>query len=153
MGSSKCLFPDQRAHWAHARDSVNGLVHMGFIHAYHHGQGRSSRVFRSLLTSWQDNRSIIWDPKAENIQDSIVMELAPTPSWTFDVQWCPRTPGIVATAGFDNHLAIHTMHQPVSKNKLRCQSASIHSSPVPLVPHRDLPCELQRSRFDLFFTH
>lgn len=67
-----------------------------------------------LLSAGKDNRTICWDPKTDNAADQIVLELPPAGNWVFEVQWCPKNPGAIATASFDGKVAVSTLTPPAN---------------------------------------
>ncbi|PWZ01867.1 hypothetical protein BCV70DRAFT_185434 [Testicularia cyperi] len=58
-----------------------------------------------LLSCGKDNRSIVWNPQT----CEIVGELPSSSNWSFEVQWSPRNPGMLATASFDGRIGIHSL--------------------------------------------
>ncbi|CEH14651.1 wd40 repeat-like protein [Ceraceosorus bombacis] len=58
-----------------------------------------------LLSCGKDNRTLAWNPQTAEI----VGELPPSNNWSFDVQWCPRNPSLLATASFDGTVGIHSL--------------------------------------------
>lgn len=58
-----------------------------------------------LVSCGKDNRTIAWNPQSSEI----VGELPPTSNWSFDVQWCPRNPELLATASFDGQIGVHSL--------------------------------------------
>ena len=39
----------------------------------------------------------------------VVYEVPSTSQWCFDVQWCPRHPGLISTASFDGHISVYSL--------------------------------------------
>ena len=58
-----------------------------------------------LLSCGKDNRSICWNPQT----CEIVGELPSSYNWSFEVQWSPRNPGMLATASFDGKIGVHSL--------------------------------------------
>lgn len=58
-----------------------------------------------LLSCGKDNRTICWNPQTSEI----VGELPPSQNWSFDVQWSPKNPDMIATASFDGKIGIHSL--------------------------------------------
>ncbi|KAK0536081.1 protein transport protein S31 [Tilletia horrida] len=58
-----------------------------------------------LASTGKDNRTIIWNPNT----GERVGELGHSENWNFDVQWCPRNPGMLATASFDGRIKVHSL--------------------------------------------
>ncbi|CAG8581830.1 14518_t:CDS:10 [Ambispora leptoticha] len=74
-----------------------------------------------LLSSGKDNRTLCWNPRTSEKMG----ELPPSLNWTFDVQWCPGNPDLLATASFDGKISVHSL-----------QSAQ---DPQPSIPQSDDP--------------
>ncbi|KAG9324271.1 hypothetical protein KVV02_008239 [Mortierella alpina] len=58
-----------------------------------------------LLSAGKDCRSLCWNPKS----GEIIGELPPSSSWTFDIDWCPRNPDLLASASFDGKINVHSI--------------------------------------------
>ncbi|KAG0051196.1 protein transport protein S31 [Gryganskiella cystojenkinii] len=58
-----------------------------------------------LLSAGKDCRSLCWNPKS----GEIIGELPPSSNWTFDIDWCPRNPDLLASASFDGKINIHSI--------------------------------------------
>ncbi|PWN51119.1 hypothetical protein IE53DRAFT_314480 [Violaceomyces palustris] len=58
-----------------------------------------------LLSCGKDNRTIAWNPQT----CEIVGELPSSTNWSFEVQWCPRNPDMLATASFDGKIGVHSL--------------------------------------------
>lgn len=39
----------------------------------------------------------------------MVFELPTNNQWSFDVQWCPRNPGLISSSTFDGHVTIYSL--------------------------------------------
>lgn len=39
----------------------------------------------------------------------VLYELPTSSHWCFDIQWCPRNPAVLSTAGFDGHIDIYSI--------------------------------------------
>ena len=57
----------------------------------------------------QDQRTICWDPLSDTENGEVVTELPSAGNWVFDVKWCPRDPGVVATASFDGTVSVYSV--------------------------------------------
>lgn len=58
-----------------------------------------------LLSCGKDNCSICW-----NLQTcEIIGELPSSSNWSFEVQWSPCNPGMLATTSFDGKIGIHSL--------------------------------------------
>ncbi|KAJ7547293.1 hypothetical protein O6H91_08G078700 [Diphasiastrum complanatum] len=58
-----------------------------------------------LLTCAKDNRTLCWD----TVSGEILCELPSSSNWNFDVQWSPRTPGVLSTSSFDGKIGIYNI--------------------------------------------
>ncbi|KAG0147287.1 hypothetical protein CROQUDRAFT_91729 [Cronartium quercuum f. sp. fusiforme G11] len=58
-----------------------------------------------LVSCGKDCRTICWNPTSGDV----VAELAPSSNWSFQTEWCPKNPDLVATASFDGRIAIHSL--------------------------------------------
>lgn len=58
-----------------------------------------------LVSCGKDCRTICWNPTSGDL----VAELAPSSNWSFQTEWCPKNPDLVATASFDGRIAIHSL--------------------------------------------
>ena len=39
----------------------------------------------------------------------VVYELPTNNQWSFDVQWCPRNPGLISSSTFDGHVGVYSL--------------------------------------------
>ncbi|XP_044252290.1 protein transport protein Sec31A [Tribolium madens] len=62
-----------------------------------------------LVSCGKDNRIIAWNPNSNEPNGEVLSEIAKTNQWTFDVQWCPRNPAIIACPSFDGHVSIYSL--------------------------------------------
>lgn len=58
-----------------------------------------------LLSCGKDNRTICWNPQS----GQNVGELPASQNWSYDVQWCPKNPNLVAVASFDGRININSV--------------------------------------------
>jgi len=58
-----------------------------------------------LVSCGKDCRTICWNPS----NGEIVAELPPSSNWSFQSDWCPRNPDLIATASFDGRIAINSL--------------------------------------------
>ncbi|BBN16840.1 protein transport protein SEC31 [Marchantia polymorpha subsp. ruderalis] len=58
-----------------------------------------------LLTCAKDNLTLCWD----TFTGEILCELPARTNWNFDVQWSPRTPGVLSTSSFDGNIGIYNI--------------------------------------------
>ncbi|KAJ3023627.1 protein transport protein S31 [Thoreauomyces humboldtii] len=52
-----------------------------------------------------DNSTLAWNPNT----GEMIGELAHSNNWSFDVQWCPRNPDLVAVSSFDGFVSVHSL--------------------------------------------
>ncbi|UZJ54908.1 hypothetical protein CBS101457_004228 [Exobasidium rhododendri] len=80
-----------------------------------------------LLSCGKDNRTICWNPQTSEI----VGELPPSENWSFDVQWSPKNPNLIATASFDGKIGFHSL-QATNPNEIveSISSASANADDV-----------------------
>ena len=60
-----------------------------------------------LLSCGKDNRILVWNPNRG--AGEVVAELPTSNQWSFEVSWCPRNPGVIASASFDGHVSVHSL--------------------------------------------
>ncbi len=72
-----------------------------------------------LVSCGKDNRTILWNPQT----GEMVGELPSSNNWTFDVQWSPRNPDLLATASFDGKIGVHSL-QAISANDAEATAAA-----------------------------
>ncbi|CAB1343958.1 unnamed protein product [Coregonus sp. 'balchen'] len=58
-----------------------------------------------LLSSAKDNRILCWNPNT----GEVIYELPTTNQWCFDIQWCPRNPGLLSAASFDGWISVYSV--------------------------------------------
>ncbi|CAM6099177.1 unnamed protein product [Calypogeia fissa] len=58
-----------------------------------------------LLTCAKDNLTLCWD----TFSGEVLYELPASNNWNFDVQWSPRTPGVLSTSSFDGNISIYNI--------------------------------------------
>ncbi|CAO1623334.1 unnamed protein product [Sympodiomycopsis kandeliae] len=80
-----------------------------------------------LLSCGKDNRTIAWNPQTTEI----VGELPASNNWSFDVQWCPRNPELLAAASFDGQVGIHSLQSTnQAEQQQHNQRSSISAPPA-----------------------
>uniref|UniRef100_A0A336KN30 Protein transport protein Sec31A n=1 Tax=Culicoides sonorensis TaxID=179676 RepID=A0A336KN30_CULSO len=62
-----------------------------------------------MVSCGKDNKILCWNPNSEAQEGEILSELATTNQWCFDVQWCPRNPGIIAGCSFDGTVSLYSL--------------------------------------------
>jgi protein transport protein SEC31 len=58
-----------------------------------------------LLSCGKDNRTVCWNPQ----NGQAVGELPASQNWSYDVQWCPKNPNLVAVASFDGRISLDSL--------------------------------------------
>ncbi|KAL2612070.1 hypothetical protein R1flu_023762 [Riccia fluitans] len=58
-----------------------------------------------LLSCATDNSTLCWD----TYSGEILCEVPARNNWNFDVQWSPRTPGVLSTSSFDGNIGIYNI--------------------------------------------
>jgi len=58
-----------------------------------------------LLSAGKDNRTICWDPS----RGEVVSEMPASNNWTFDVQWSPCIPAMLASCSFDGEVSVFSL--------------------------------------------
>ncbi|XP_063829177.1 protein transport protein Sec31A [Ostrinia nubilalis] len=75
-----------------------------------------------LLSAGKDGRILCWNPNnTAQPGGELVMEVGQQRQWVFEARWCPRAPGLLAAASFDQQLAVHTV-LPTSRPEVTSQS-------------------------------
>lgn len=80
-----------------------------------------------LVSCGKDNRTILWNPQTGHS----VGELSPSTNWTFDAQWCPRNPNLIATASFDGQIGVHSL-QSIENDETAAAAAREHEQAAAL---------------------
>ncbi|XP_032675086.1 protein transport protein Sec31A isoform X2 [Odontomachus brunneus] len=62
-----------------------------------------------LLSCAKDNRILCWNPNSDAPNGEVICELAQTKQWNFDVSWCPRHPGLIASSSFDGYAVVYSL--------------------------------------------
>ena len=72
----------------------------------------------------------------------VLCELGSSDQWSFDLVWCPRNPAVVATAGFDGKVSVHSLmggtELPAGPSQPSAASAAIAES-FPGMENMQLP--------------
>ncbi|CAA6671881.1 unnamed protein product [Spirodela intermedia] len=85
-----------------------------------------------LLTCSKDNRTICWDTNS----GEILSELPASTSCNFDVQWCPKIPGVISASSFDVKIGLYNIE---ASAKLSATGANFQA-PVKLRAPKWLKC-------------
>ncbi|CAG2256257.1 SEC31 [Mytilus edulis] len=62
-----------------------------------------------LLSCGKDNRILCWNPNSDVPGGEVIYELPTSTQWCFDVQWCPRNPGVISSSSFDGHVSMYSL--------------------------------------------
>jgi protein transport protein SEC31 len=54
------------------------------------------------MSCGKDCKTLIWNPNS----GELLGELAQDTNWTFQTEWCPRNPDLLASASFDGKVKI-----------------------------------------------
>lgn len=66
-----------------------------------------------LLSCGKDNRTICWNPQSGQAYGDFPV----VTNWTFQTEWNPHNPGLLATASFDGKIAVQTIQNTNSKEQ------------------------------------
>ncbi|OQR71979.1 protein transport protein Sec31A-like [Tropilaelaps mercedesae] len=61
-----------------------------------------------LVSCGKDSSVCIWNPNGAQGSE-LISEIHTSSDWNFEVQWCPRNPGLVSTASFSGELAVYSV--------------------------------------------
>ncbi|KAF9926504.1 protein transport protein S31 [Linnemannia zychae] len=84
-----------------------------------------------LLSAGKDCRSLCWNPRT----GEIIGELPQSQGWTFDIDWCPRNPDLLASASFDGKINIHSI-QSTHESESTSTGHAIQESNDPFAPQQ-----------------
>ena len=96
-----------------------------------------------LLSSGKDNRTICWDAEA----GEPLCELPSSGNWNFDVQWCPRAPGVFSAASFDGKVSLYNLTDCTSQEKEKIVNPDFsvtYKSKGPATPLKKAPSWLKK---------
>ncbi|KAJ3066923.1 protein transport protein S31 [Podochytrium sp. JEL0797] len=92
-----------------------------------------------LLSCGKDNRTIVWDPSGTG---TVLGDLHHSSNWSFEAQWCNRNPDLIAIAGFDGKVSIHSLQGNTSEkadetaaNALAAKEAAATTAALQQDPH------------------
>jgi protein transport protein SEC31 len=54
-----------------------------------------------LLSCGKDSRTLCWNPQS----GELLGQVAQNSNWTFQAEWCPRNPDLLASASFDGQVS------------------------------------------------
>ncbi|KAI9498424.1 hypothetical protein BDB00DRAFT_448070 [Zychaea mexicana] len=58
-----------------------------------------------LMSCGKDCRTLCWNPRTGDL----LGEMTQSTNWTFEVDWCPRNPDLLATASFDGKINVYSI--------------------------------------------
>lgn len=58
-----------------------------------------------LMSCGKDCKTLIWNPNS----GELLGELAQDTNWTFQTEWCPRNPDLLASASFDGKIGVYSL--------------------------------------------
>ena len=96
-----------------------------------------------LLSSGKDNRTICWDTEL----GEPLCELPSSGNWNFDVQWCPRAPGVFSAASFDGKVSLYNLTDCTSQEKEKVVNPDFsvtYKSKGPATPLKKAPSWLKK---------
>ncbi|XP_055916700.1 protein transport protein Sec31A [Eupeodes corollae] len=87
------------------------------------GMSWCSKDSDMIVSCGKDNRIYCWNPNSEHPEGEILSEVAVTPYWYSDVQWCPKNPALIASSSLDGNVSIYslfggTQQQVQTSNKI-----------------------------------
>ena len=62
-----------------------------------------------LLSCGKDNKILCWNPNTDQPGGEVVCELATSSQWNYEVLWCPRNPGVLASSSSDGKIAVYSV--------------------------------------------
>ncbi len=62
-----------------------------------------------MLSCGKDNKILCWNPNSNQPGGEVLCELATSSQWSFEVSWCPRNPGVLATSSFDGKISVYSL--------------------------------------------
>lgn len=87
------------------------------------GMSWCSKDTDMVVSCGKDNRIYCWNPNTDLPEGEILCEVAVTPQWYSDVQWCPKNPALIASSSLDGNVSIYSLfggvqHQIPTSNKI-----------------------------------
>ncbi|KAJ3404897.1 hypothetical protein CcCBS67573_g03486 [Chytriomyces confervae] len=73
-----------------------------------------------LLSCGKDNRTVLWNPSTA----TMIGDVHHSSNWTFEANWCPRNPDLVAIAGFDGIVSVHSLQARAGDSHANDSSAA-----------------------------
>ncbi|KAJ3138152.1 protein transport protein S31 [Physocladia obscura] len=76
-----------------------------------------------LLSCGKDNRTIVWNPNS-GPNGTVVGDLHISSNWSFEASWCAKNPDLIAVAGFDAKVSVHSL-QGISSDANATEDAAV----------------------------
>ena len=54
-----------------------------------------------LMSCGKDMKILCWNPNSQQENGEVLCELAHSSSWSFDLEWCPRNPAVIAASRYE----------------------------------------------------
>ncbi|CAH2044333.1 unnamed protein product, partial [Iphiclides podalirius] len=81
-----------------------------------------------LLSAGKDGRILCWNPNNTQPGGELVMEVSHSDAWVFEASWCPRSPALLASASFEQQVALHALlASPPIETSAQSQSSMLES--------------------------
>ncbi|EPB88539.1 hypothetical protein HMPREF1544_04652 [Mucor circinelloides 1006PhL] len=65
-----------------------------------------------LMSCGKDCKTLIWNPNS----GELLGELAQDTNWTFQTEWCPRNPDLLASASFDGKIGVYSLQNSAAND-------------------------------------
>ncbi|KAL9553893.1 hypothetical protein MBANPS3_003065 [Mucor bainieri] len=65
-----------------------------------------------LMSCGKDCKTLIWSPNS----GELLGELAQDTNWTFQTEWCPRNPDLLASASFDGKIGVYSLQNSAAND-------------------------------------
>lgn len=65
-----------------------------------------------LMSCGKDCKTLIWNPNS----GELLGELAQDTNWTFQTEWCPRNPDLLASASFDGKIGVYSLQNSAASD-------------------------------------
>lgn len=72
-----------------------------------------------LISCGKDNRILCWNPNSQTPGGEVLLELARTPQWNFEVSWCPKNPALISASSSDGFLSVYSLMGGPSQAQLQ----------------------------------
>ena len=78
-----------------------------------------------LLSCGKDCKTLIWNPNSGELMG----ELAQDTNWTFQTEWCPRNPDLLASASFEGKISVYSLQNSASEDAQPDTTEAAHDDP------------------------